>query len=302
VLARLVGPVPPPTPELPTLDGHSGDAGAGAARMTALAPGLLQQTLEARAPSAAMEATERALLERFGRTPPGLGPRATNERELEASLDASGLETTAFDGGSLALLRRLDHPVALALQVEPVDEAEAAAGDARGTGLDSATGPLYWVAVVGFESDRIRIIGLLDDREVSVPIAEFARHWIETGILVWERFERIPEILSYNDQGGSVVWLQRSLGDLNFHLAEPTGLFDDATVASLKRFQRDRGLIDDGIAGPLTQIALFAELDQYPVPRLSAAVDTQSTAITTSPPSNRSPSPSPPPTGRGERG
>jgi general secretion pathway protein A len=296
-LARLIGPVSDP---LPPLDGTPlGPLAAmkvDVERVTALGPGLLVHTLEGLDPNTAIGTTERALLARFGRNISSLAPIAETPTALEASLVAQGLEVTAFDGGSLSLLRRLDHPVALALEAGGADSPESAAGAGRESALTS--GSLVWVAVLGFEGDRVRVVGLLGEREVSVPIEEFEQHWSETGILVWERYEQIPEVLSSDDEGGGVVWLQRSLAELNYQSDTPTGLFDAATVEALKRFQRDRGLIADGVAGPLTQIALFGQLERYPVPRLSA--DPNTTQASDSPPAPHSPSPRQ--IGGGERG
>jgi hypothetical protein len=116
----------------------------------------------------------------------------------------------------------------------------------------------------------VRVAGLIEDQEVTIPIDEFEGHWTDTGIVVWERFERIPDTLTRNDRGGAVIWLQRALAELLFYREQPTGRFDKATADALERFQREQGLVADGIAGPLTQIALFGQLERYPVPRLSA--------------------------------
>jgi general secretion pathway protein A len=255
-LARLIGPVSAGAPVPPAAAARSGNA-----RVTALASGLLPELLAAQNPIEALGTTQHVLLERFGRRTSTLESAPRRAEDLKANLESRGLEATAFEGGSLALLRRLDHPVALALRAE---EARPAAS------------PLRWVAVVGFESDRVRVAGLMPDREVTIRIEEFESHWSETGIVVWERFERIPEILSHNDEGGGVVWLQRALNELEFHVAPPTGQYDLATLDAVKRFQSERGLIADGVTGPLTQIALFGRLERYPVPRLSDESTTES--------------------------
>ena len=44
-----------------------------------------------------------------------------------------------------------------------------------------------------------------------------------------------------------------------------------STSEAVRRFQSEAGLVADGVAGPLTQIALYGGLSRYPVPRLSAA-------------------------------
>ena len=256
-------------------------ASAESARVTALAAGLLPELLIAQNPIEALDTTEFVLLERFGRRTSALEPAPRSVEDLKASLESRGLEATAFEGGSLALLRRLDHPVALALN----------AADAR-----SGAAPLRWVAVVGFEADRVRVAGLMPGREVTIRVEEFEELWSETGIVVWERFERIPAILSHNDEGGGVVWLQRALNELDFHVEPPTGQYDLATLDAVKRFQSERGLIADGVTGPLTQIALFGRLERYPVPRLSAESTSES------PPTSLPPSAMGGGIGGGERG
>ena len=76
-------------------------------------------------------------------------------------------------------------------------------------------------------------------------------------------------MLGQGAEGDGVVWLQRSLAELRYFDTSPSGQFDGATLRAVAAFQRDQGLVADGIAGPLTQIALYAQLSRYPVPRLS---------------------------------
>ena len=315
VLARLIGAVPPARwqdgTELAARPGLRGAADAsdstGAASTdvadssdffepgvvpdaaeepSALAPGLLERLLDGRSPQAMMAESQRILLERFGRRVP---PRASaasgtsassgpsSPETLRAGIEARGLVATPFDGGSLALLRRLDHPALLALAAPGGDSASGVSSGASSGGsrsiLDSVAGArsdtTRWLAVTGFDADRVHVGGLLPGRTLSVPIAELEDRWLETGIVVWERFEPVPPLLGQGDEGSGVVWLQRALAELRLYTAPVSGSFDAATRAALLRFQRERGLVADGIAGPLTQIALYASLDRYPVPRLS---------------------------------
>ncbi|HIE94879.1 MAG TPA: peptidoglycan-binding protein [Acidobacteria bacterium] len=127
-----------------------------------------------------------------------------------------------------------------------------------------------WLAITGFSGDRARVVGLISGRVVTVPTAELTEHWLETGIIVWERFDRVPQLLKMGEEGRGVLWLQRALAELHFFDGRPNGIFDGNTLAAVTRFQRERGLVSDGIAGPLTQIALYGQLDRYPIPRLSS--------------------------------
>jgi GH24 family phage-related lysozyme (muramidase) len=56
-----------------------------------------------------------------------------------------------------------------------------------------------------------------------------------------------------------VVEIQNRLNELGFGPIPPTGHYGRITTAAVARFQRSRGLLDDGIAGPITMAALFED-------------------------------------------
>jgi general secretion pathway protein A len=236
------------------------DASASPAE-AALSPGLLPQLVERRIATAALAETHEVLLGRFGRAVVSLAEAPRDPNALQRAFEARGLSTTSFEGGSLDLLRRLDHPFAIPLAPD-VDRGTDAAPRA-------ASGSQRWLAVVGFEGDRARVAGLLPGQVVTVGLDELEAHWLEIGIVVWERFEPVPPVLSSDDEGQGVRWLQRGLAELRFYEGLPTSRYDAATTDAVRRFQAARGLVADGVAGPLTQIALYAGMARYPVPRLS---------------------------------
>ncbi|MEZ4293102.1 MAG: AAA family ATPase [Myxococcota bacterium] len=224
-------------------------------------------------------------------------PVAADDRALESDLRASGLATTRFDGGSIGLLRQLDHPVLLPLVPSAEAAGRARARAAAGVGSDAdaasrdrgvgdAEATDRWVAVLGFAEDRAYVAGLLEDRIATVPADELERHWRETGVIVWREFEALPPLLAPGDRGEGVRWLRAALGELDLLAAaapatiDPaapgatTATFDAATRAALVELQTRSGLVADGLAGPLTRIALYARLDRYPVPRLSTPPQT----------------------------
>jgi general secretion pathway protein A len=271
-LTRLIGSVPPDS--LPV--GVAVDAPKS--RVTALAPGLLGRMLEAKGASQILAGSQRGVLERFGRLVPALASGPGDPEALKKSFEGRGLGATFFDGGSLALLRRLDHPVVLALRAG--DETLAGSSSESSAAVDLPRPPssverpesIRWVAVIGFDEERALLAGILRDRVIAVSVDELETRWLETGIIVWEKFERIPKSLAKGDSGDSVLWLQRALVELHFRRDKPNGRFDADTAAALARFQSERGLVPDGVAGPLTQVALYGQLRRYPVPRLSAGI------------------------------
>ena len=66
------------------------------------------------------------------------------------------------------------------------------------------------------------------------------------------------EILRRGDRGEAVRELQEILRAIGVFDGNITGSYDEATEAAVRRFQRDRGLIEDGMAGPQTRAAISA--------------------------------------------
>lgn len=72
-------------------------------------------------------------------------------------------------------------------------------------------------------------------------------------------------ILRIGSRGPAVQLLQLALDRAGFGPLETDGIFGAATRAALQRFQRDRGLAADGIAGPLTHRQLLPWYTGYVV-------------------------------------
>jgi peptidoglycan hydrolase-like protein with peptidoglycan-binding domain len=66
-------------------------------------------------------------------------------------------------------------------------------------------------------------------------------------------------ILSTGSQGDWVYYLQQLLGQAGYDPGGFDGDFGNGTLAALESFQRDYGLVVDGVAGPATWAALTGE-------------------------------------------
>ncbi|MFP6655709.1 MAG: peptidoglycan-binding protein, partial [Myxococcota bacterium] len=241
--------------------------------VTPLAKGLFARLLRHRDVQLAIAESRDAILEGAGRPIPVGNRVPTDTVALRSSIEERGLVATFFDGGSLELLRRLEHPVVLAFTP---NASSVATPPGLGDGL--AESKSLWLALLGFDGDRGHLAGVISGRVVSVPVRELRAHWLETGMIVWNRYEPLPERLSLGEEGEGVDWLQRSLAELQFFSGQSDGRFGDDTKNALLLFQEQTGIIPDGIAGPLTQIALYGQLDRYPVPRLSTFLDPSSSS------------------------
>jgi general secretion pathway protein A len=146
-------------------------------------------------------------------------------------------------------IERLDHPVVVEL-------------------WDDRAEP-YYAAVLGHRDDVVAM--KLGDQTVEATATELASHWYGSYIVLWQMPPDYRGNLKLGDEGPSVAWLRQHLaGALHIDLrAADPARFDDALQTALIRFQRENGMVPDGIAGPMTWIAMrVTEPDASP--RLSA--------------------------------
>jgi general secretion pathway protein A len=239
---------------------------------SAIAAGLLPEILAERPSDAALAESERAFLDLYDLPSEAPGAPPATADALAERLEARGLMATAFEGGSFEMLRRLDHPVLIPIALDRV-EAIATRNGVAPTAAAALVpeSDRRWLALTGFDGDRAWLAGLVPGRVVSVAVAELEPHWLEAGVLVWKNHESLAARFEQGGERESIEWLQNALAELQLYPGSPTGQFDAKTADALRDFQSRTGLTEDGVVGPLTQIALYAELPRYPVPRLSAS-------------------------------
>ncbi|MBQ2991857.1 MAG: peptidoglycan-binding protein [Clostridia bacterium] len=79
--------------------------------------------------------------------------------------------------------------------------------------------------------------------------------------------------LRKGDQGPAVVTLQQALTELGYLKGAADGNFGTGTMTAVREFQAAEGLDADGIAGKLTQAALFAKSSVTPIPETTVGPD-----------------------------
>ncbi|OEF96041.1 spore cortex-lytic enzyme [Desulfuribacillus alkaliarsenatis] len=74
--------------------------------------------------------------------------------------------------------------------------------------------------------------------------------------LTYWQTQETARVLRYGAQGNDVTELQTRLNQLGYYTFRITGIYGWRTQAAVRNFQRDYGLVVDGIAGPQTWGAL----------------------------------------------
>ncbi len=187
-----------------------------------------------------------AILDSFALAPVVEVP--TGDEATVAALESRGLSVLRVFDADLDNLRSLNHPVMMSMRTE--------------------FGGRRLVALRALDEDRASLYGVTERDSLEVPVAEIENQWDGEALIVWETFEEIPRELSLGQQGQSVVWLQRALGELGLYAGAASGLFDDSTEKSVRVLQASALIDANGTVGPRTQMVLYSRLPRYDVPRL----------------------------------
>lgn len=143
--------------------------------------------------------------------------------------------------GSLGSLLRLDRPAVLELS------------DEQGRPF---VGLLTGATTTG-------ILLQVDGRDTNLTTAELGKLWNGAATLLWRPPPGYNQFIRADGQGPAVEWLTARITQLTGK--SPVG---EELAQAVKEYQRNQGLLADGIAGPETIIHLDTSTDQ-PVPHLT---------------------------------
>ncbi len=102
------------------------------------------------------------------------------------------------------------------------------------------------------------------EHQYIISTDELDRSWLGEYSLLWQPPPFYKNALAPGDNGPLVQWLDQQMARLYQQSGTPTisDLYNDELIDRVKRFQLGKGLIPDGIAGPLTFIHLNTELGE----------------------------------------
>jgi general secretion pathway protein A len=182
----------------------------------------------------------------------GERPLTPDELHVPVNLEAiawrRGLQVLSITGNR-SMLRLLDLPAMTVLR------------------LPDSSG-LRYAALTAMDGSRANL--LLDGIPTTVGTDLFEHYWSGTMYVLWRDFEGLGPTLRAGGRGPAVVRLQQLLRRVGLFATEPTGVFDAATEQGVVSFQRSHFLDPDRIAGPFTDILLYAAAGGYVRPRLTS--------------------------------
>lgn len=176
-----------------------------------------------------------ALLQLWNVAPIEAPPPTTTAANLGKLAQQRGQQLFRFQGKLTGLLR-LNVPALLELQLPG--------------------GGKRYLALTGLDHGQLLVAPALVGR-TSFGAEELNGCWSGRGYLPWKNFLDIPPLLRQGSRGNQVSRLQTLLKGAGAYQGPITTVFDLATVAALKNFQRTRGIEPDGLPGNETLLLLY---------------------------------------------
>lgn len=108
---------------------------------------------------------------------------------------------------------------------------------------------------------------LIDGHLIYVTEAWFNKYWSGETTLLWKAPFPLKGVIKFGQQGEQVTWLANQLNKQQGWPSEHKTRFDLRLLEQVSSFQREQGLMDDGIVGPRTLMPLML-LAMPTLPRL----------------------------------
>ncbi|NNE63780.1 MAG: AAA family ATPase [Gammaproteobacteria bacterium] len=131
--------------------------------------------------------------------------------------------------------------------------------------IDSA-GQQYHATLLAIGDKQATIAFGSDVKTVSIDALE--ARWRGQYQLLWKTSPQGYAIIRPGNRGEEVAWLTGQLIAAGIDSLQQQAVYDARVVEAVKTFQRDQGLVADGIAGRQTLIRLASQVDST-VPKLS---------------------------------
>ena len=122
--------------------------------------------------------------------------------------------------------------------------------------LSNGEQDIYAVVYKASESYQL----LIGEQSIDVSVEWLVRYWHGGLTLLWKTPFIPQRKIKLGDQGERVLWLSQQLNLIYSLPASNKAIFDIDLQEEVKQFQRDHGLIDDGIVGPRTMLLIMQQM------------------------------------------
>lgn len=164
-------------------------------------------------------------------------------QEVKRHAGKRNLQMTPFKG-SLDDLLRLDSPALISI---PVNEGKSD----------------VLVALTGIRNGELLVAPPLLGR-ASLPKEELHSVWPGGAFILWQNPQALPLSMAKGTRGIHVKRFQTMLRNAGFSDLEADGIYDDATVDAVKKFQASHGLKVTGAVNSFTLIQLYKRFTPNP--------------------------------------
>jgi general secretion pathway protein A len=175
-------------------------------------------------------------------------PIALSSRDLEKEAAVRGLNLVRYNG-TFDFLVRMNYPAILEFIVPGTE------------------GKRY-LALTGVDHGKFLLSPSFRERNSFVR-DEVKSIWSGNAFLFWKNFRNVPvATTALGAQGQEIVLLQELLRDAHVYSGEITGIFGSKTLAAVRKFQDETGLMRDGLVGDQTLLMLYQAGGRFPIPGL----------------------------------
>ncbi|MBI4558026.1 MAG: AAA family ATPase [Candidatus Hydrogenedentes bacterium] len=195
---------------------------------------------------------------------------------------------SARNAGALAILRAWNTAMVSGYPTDDTPESLAAFATANGLDYESLS-PTFeqllkinlpsfiklatnrqqiWIALLGVEGENVRISPEIG-KTVVVPRAELEPRYLSQAVILWRDPTPTAPVLQVAMTGDVVRDFQTRLRLLGLLSDDPSGTFDDLTVAAVTNVQKVTGLTTDGKVGKQTRMVMTSWLPEFAAPSLA---------------------------------
>jgi general secretion pathway protein A len=149
--------------------------------------------------------------------------------------------------GDLNLIKKLNHPVILELFIP---------------------GGLFpkYLTLSGIKDSNM--ILELTNGKIRVAASDLSGYWTGIFYIIWKNFYNYSGIIPISTTRDSILTLKMHLREIGYHEVVMSPYYDETAEKAVIEIQKKYGLVEDGIVGPLTRIALYNESRTFTIPHL----------------------------------